>query len=271
MSIFQDQAYLVSDQYKDAGNLSARIQLHEQFSTNPYGWFRWAFDQIDLPPTAHILEVGCGSGKLWSENQYRLPHGWQVILSDFSQGMALECRTGLAKSFDRFTFEVSNAMAIPFPPVTFDAVLANHMLYHVPDLPHTLAEIARVLRGDGTLYAATNGEKHLLEVDQLIEDHLPSANRGFLHNKPSGCFTLENGLAQLSLWFSQVEVRQYNDSLVVTEAEPLLAYIHSMIPHWGIPESTAVEATLDETIRELIQRKGCIRIQKSSGVLVAKK
>ncbi len=35
-------------------------------------------------------------------------------------------------------------------------VLANHMLYHVPDLDRALAEIRRVLKPTGVLIAATN-------------------------------------------------------------------------------------------------------------------
>jgi cyclopropane fatty-acyl-phospholipid synthase-like methyltransferase len=36
----------------------------KRFSTNPYGWLRWVFDQFDLPPGARVLEVGCGTGQL---------------------------------------------------------------------------------------------------------------------------------------------------------------------------------------------------------------
>lgn len=46
MSKLQDQKYLLSDQYRNASNLNARIQLHQRFSTNTYGWFRWVFAYI---------------------------------------------------------------------------------------------------------------------------------------------------------------------------------------------------------------------------------
>jgi len=32
-----DQTYLRTDQYKDSSNFNARLQIHERFSTNPYG------------------------------------------------------------------------------------------------------------------------------------------------------------------------------------------------------------------------------------------
>jgi SAM-dependent methyltransferase len=175
------------------------------------------FDQIDLAPMAHILEVGCG-----------------------------------------------------FSSVTFDTVMAHHMLYHVPDRPKTLAEIDRVLKPDGTLYAATNGENHLLELDDLIRQINPSTD-GLFIEKPSMQFSLENGAIQLAPWFSQVQVRRYDDSLEVTAAESLLAYIHSMIPRWRMQPGVEEESTLAEAVCELTNRQGSIRIQKASGMFIAKK
>ena len=32
-------------QYRDASNISARIRLHHEFSTNPQGWFPWVYEQ----------------------------------------------------------------------------------------------------------------------------------------------------------------------------------------------------------------------------------
>jgi ubiquinone/menaquinone biosynthesis C-methylase UbiE len=270
MNKFRDPVYLATDQYRDASNLNARIHLHERFSTNSYGWFRWLFDQIDLALILHILEVGCGSGMVWSENLARLPQYWTVILSDFSYGMVLGCRNRLTNSLGQFRFTVSDVMAIPFSSATFDVVLAHHMLYHVPDRPKALAEIDRVLKPDGTLYAATNGENHLLELDDLIRQINPSMD-GLFIEKPSMQFNLENGAIQLAPWFRQVQVRRYTDSLEVTTAEPLLAYIHSMIPRWRMQPGAVEESTLAEAVHELINRQGCMHIQKASGVFIAKK
>ncbi len=271
MTNFQDHNYLVSSQYKDAGNLSARMQLHERYSTNPYGWFRWVFDQFDLPRSAHILELGCGSGRLWLENLYRLPGEWQVTLSDFSYGMLRGCHDSLVDGQDNFKFEVSDAMALPFSPATFDAVIANHMLYHVPNRRQALAEIGQVLKPDGTFYAATNGEQHLFELDQLMMRHISSSEEDLYQGKFNKSFTLENGASQLGLVFSQVKRRNYEDSLLVTEAEPLLAYIISMFPRWGMQGRSSQESLLGKAVHELIEREGSFSIQKSSGMFIARK
>src|ERR1700758_5420037 len=87
MSDLTNQSYLLNEQYKDAANLNARIQLHARFSTNKRGWNRWVFDQFKIPPNGRILELGCGPGKLWSSNLDGIGADWQITLSDFSEGM----------------------------------------------------------------------------------------------------------------------------------------------------------------------------------------
>jgi ubiquinone/menaquinone biosynthesis C-methylase UbiE len=226
MSQIADQSYL-KKQYQDASNLNDRIQIHVRFSTNRYSWHRWVFDQIELPEHAPVLELGCGPGRLWAENLERIPAGWQITLTDFSPGMLEEARRNLAGARP-FAFEVADAQAIPFGDATFDGVIANHMLYHVPDLPRVLAEIRRVLKPDGQFYATTIGETHLRELHDLAARFDPALVGwgGSLAHR----FRLENGTAQLAPFFGHVVLRRYDDALVVTAAEPIVAFVASSDP-----------------------------------------
>ncbi len=152
MSKFTDQQYLRTDQYRDSTNLDARVLIHQRFSTNPYGWFRWVFDRLlKLPENAKILELGCGPGYMWKENVERIPAGWNITLSDLSSGMVDAAWRNLIVSGRAFQFKEIDAQSIPFEDETFDAVIANHMLFHVPDRPKAIAEIKRVLKSAGHL------------------------------------------------------------------------------------------------------------------------
>ncbi len=102
----------VAGQYRDASNLEARIALHRRFGAGETPLPRWIFEQLDLPPDARILELGCGPGQLWSENEERIPDGWTVTLTDASPGMVRAARERLGPD-RRMAFRVAAARDIP--------------------------------------------------------------------------------------------------------------------------------------------------------------
>lgn len=254
--------YLISDQYATGSNLKARMQLHERFSTNSYGWHRWLFDQLDIAPRARILELGCGTGKLWQVNAYRIPAEWDITLSDFSAGMLETTKSELESSEKEFAWRVIEAENVPFSGGTFDAVIASHMLYHVADRPKSLSEIRRVLKVNGTLYATTNGNAHMKEIDELVED--PS-----FHDDTVANFGLENGMAQLEPFFDQIILTNYPDSLEVTDTESILQYLLSADGQKILSSDRL--SRIRKTMDTEIANKGFFHITKASGLFCCRK
>jgi ubiquinone/menaquinone biosynthesis C-methylase UbiE len=266
VSKLTDQQYLTTDQYRDASNLDARVAIHKRFSTNPYGWMNWVFDTLlKLPEDAKILELGCGPGYLWQENISRIPVEWRITLSDLSPGMLDAAWRNLVVTGRAFQFKEIDAQSIPFEDETFDAVIANHMLYHVPDRPKGLAEIRRVLKPDGHLLATTIGKNHLKEISNWIR----RVNSGTDFVSFGSPFTLENGFEQLKQFFPQVILSRYPDSLQVTEVKPILAFIRSTIHAAELPEVKLAKIRLD--LEKEIKEKGKIFITKDSGLFEAVK
>jgi len=257
-----DQAYLLNEQYKDSSNLNARIQLHELFSTNKQGVHSWLFGHYDLSPQARVLELGCGPATLWVKNLGRIPEGWDITLSDFSPGMLEDARRDLGEYQHRFKFEVVDAQSIPFDDESFDAVIANFMLYHVPDRPKAFAEIYRVLKPGGRFYAATLGKDHLRELDDMVST-LTGSERRMGGSAVLG-FLLENGAEQMAPWFPDVKLHRYGDGLVITEAEPLIAYIRSMSVAFDLDSDN-----LATFVRQELARDGAIHVTKDSGMFEA--
>lgn len=259
---------LLKHQYHTDANLQARIALHQQFSTNAYPWQRWVFDHLHLSERARVLELGCGPAQLWLENQDRIPATWEIILSDFSAGMLAAARANLQQIPRSFPYQRIDAQAIPFASASFDAVIANHMLYHVPDRPRALAEIRRVLKTGGWLLAATNGRPHMQELVDLRQRLLPNVDR-YLFQFNRIAFTLENGAAQLAPYFTDIVLDRYEDDLIVTESAPLVAYVRSMLS--GYPLLPTFNDALTDIIEKEIQKQGAFYIHKATGLFIAKR
>ena len=266
MSKYTDQNYLKNEQYKDASNLNARILLHERFSENKQGWAAWVFDTYEkLPSPAKVLELGSGSAFIWTQCPDRIPADWDITLSDLSEGMLTAARKNTSSLSREFSFREIDAQSIPFDDETFDIVIANHMLYHVPDRPKALAEIRRVLKDDGVLIAATNGKNHLLEMNKWLKAVSPDPDYSPFRLP----FTLDNGLEKLEPYFSSVEIMRYKDNLRVTDVELMMKYIDSVIKIKEV--SSSVLGQIEEELENLLATKGEIFIQKDSGVFKAVK
>jgi SAM-dependent methyltransferase len=155
---------------------------------------------------------------------------------------------------------LADAADLPLPDGAFHVAFANHMLYHVPDRPAAIRELARVLRPDGVLVAVTNGAGHMRELWPLARPRVGTAPPGI-----SATFSLENGAGQLGEGFADVELLRWDDGLEITEIEPVVAYIRSL------PAGDA--ADLDAARRvvgEAIAREGAFRVTKATGLFLAR-
>lgn len=260
---FTDPEFLKTSQYRDSSNLDARAGIHQRFSTNPYGWFNWVFDALlKLPENANILELGSGPGYMWKECAHGIPPTWQIMISDLSPGMLDAAWRNLVVTGRSFKFEQIDAQTIPYPDGTFDAVIANHMLYHVPDRKKALSEICRVLKPDGRLFAGTCGKDHMHEMwDQL--EHVSPIQRWTI----TSSFTLENGKEQLQEFFPHVEIFTYEDNLRVRDVSALVAYVRSMTSTSEFSEEQY--QSIERHFTEAMKSNGEIFITKASGLFLA--
>lgn len=265
MSELSNQHYLLTSQYNNAQKLEVRIQLHRRFSTNHSNWHRWVFDHFALPPHSAVLELGCGPGYLWRENADRIPAQWQITLSDFSPGMLQEIQQNVQDVPHPFTFQEIDAQSIPFADASLNAVIANHMLYHIPDRAKALAEIQRILKTGGVLYAATNGRTNMHELTALAA-HIEPRIVSLWGDNLKDTFYLESG-DELTPWFSPITIHRYEDALEITEAQPLIAYILSTTVASLFDEQLLQRAI--DVIQQKIAEEGTIHITKDTGLFEA--
>jgi ubiquinone/menaquinone biosynthesis C-methylase UbiE len=263
MTLFTDQKHLKENQYKDSKNLSARITIHQRFSTNGLNWQRWVWEQLPIQDGSWMLEVGCGPGHFWAENKDRIPNVKRVV-GDYSMGMVKEARAGIGGD----TFVNLDAQAIPLPSNRFDLVIANHMLYHLPRLAQGLREMARVLKPGGLLCAATNGANHMREMFDLAyqcDPRFEEVKKNF--NLTSG-FNLGNAAELLQKDFARVTIQPFENALWVTEAKPIVDFLIS-----GVKDQESVSpdrvAAITRHYQRIIDSKGGVHITKETGLVLA--
>jgi len=95
-----------------------------------------------------VLDLCCGQGALTA---MLIEAGANTTGIDFSQEMLALAKT-VASDAD---LRQGDAAALPFDDASFDIVICNFGMMHLPDQPKALAEIRRVLRPDGQFMMAT--------------------------------------------------------------------------------------------------------------------
>jgi ubiquinone/menaquinone biosynthesis C-methylase UbiE/uncharacterized protein YbaR (Trm112 family) len=114
-------------------------------------------DMLGLSPGAAVLEVGCGTGRDSFRLARRLDATGRLHMQDLSPRMVRACLTKMSDPPRAGTFvctvdySVSNAMALPFPDETFDAVFHFGGFNQFGDLKAGAAELARVAKRGGRI------------------------------------------------------------------------------------------------------------------------
>jgi len=114
-------------------------------------WRRRTIELLALSPASVVLDVGCGTGDLARSLRRQ---GHHAVGVDLSLGMLKAAHAGGAPLVQ------ADAVALPFPTESADAVVSGFAVRNFADLPGTLLELGRVLRPGGSLALLEVGEPH---------------------------------------------------------------------------------------------------------------
>ena len=243
-------------QYKTPDRLNRRISIHDQYSLNKQGFGNWIFERYQVKPGSRILELGCGTASMWKNKT--LPEGCILYLTDLSDGM-LDAARENAAHLPEAHFQRMDIQNIPFAEGSFECVIANMMLYHVPDLHKGLAEVRRVLKPGGAFYCATYGENGIMAYLSAL------LGRFGVTDPLNRRFTLQNGMAIMKAHFADVNRQDYPDALAVTDPEDLADYLYSLGSMADL--NPAYRPEIVDTLRREM-KNGVLLVPKEYGMFI---
>lgn len=163
-------------------------------------------------------------------------------------------------NYENTEYKVIDIQEIPYENETFDVVIANMILYHVPDIDKGLNEVRRVLKKGGHFYCATYGEHGIIEyLSKILSEY-------GVQNNINKNFTLQNGYEILSKTFSKVDKLEYIDSLAVTNVDDMIDYIYSL------SSMTTLNDVPKHIIKDVLMQNmtnGILNVPKEYGMFVA--
>jgi SAM-dependent methyltransferase len=103
---------------------------------------RLLFERVPAPCFDRCLEIGAGDG---FQSVFLANYAGLVVSTDIRLGKLAHPRR------ENVRYLYCDAEQIPFRSACFDLIFSSHLLEHLPDLAHALAELRSALRDDGLM------------------------------------------------------------------------------------------------------------------------
>lgn len=275
MPMYADST-LLRRQYANDKNLKIRQDIHSRYSVPSVQFPEWVLSRVEWRGDERVLDVGCGAGSYYDRIRDSMP-GVRYVGIDIEAGMldnhsARHANAGMSLA-------TADVQDLPFPDASFDVIMANHMLYHVPNIERALDECRRVLKPDGVLIAAANSANTMPEFNALYRRAImllssPGKIQSGSSAIPRSSFTLENGTLLLARHFYAVVRHDLPGALVFKAVEPVMDYLgtwrsmrESQLPTGVRWED--VMLIMREQFTRVIGHFGELVVNKLTGVLIA--
>lgn len=144
-----EQAQYVQEMF---GRIAKRYDLMNRLMTagQDTRWRKEVIRRSHLEPEGYLLDLGAGTGDLAREALHQLPD-CHTFAADFTLEMM---RVGKTRpNSQELNWGAANALNLPFPGETFDAVVSGFLLRNVSDIQQSLREQLRVLKAGGYMVA----------------------------------------------------------------------------------------------------------------------
>ncbi len=231
----------------------------------------WTLATLDWRGDETILNIGSGAG-----SHYACLMKAQPNVRYFAVDPSPQPRHKSACDAEKLA--AGDALTLPYATDSFDVVMANHVLYQMPDIDRCLTEIKRVLKPDGRVLAGAESLHTTPELQVLIRRAvvLLSENGANVQplSLPCDAFALENGTRILARHFYAVVRHDLPLQLVFEAVEPALEYLEGMrdLRQHDLPNDVSWDdmmLIMQQQLSQLLQALGTLEISIACGALVA--
>lgn len=200
-----------------------------------------------------VLETAAGTGIVTRAVHQRLPNS-AIIATDLNSGM-LEVATRRLQ-FDRVSFQVADALRLPFASDSFDLVICQFGIMFFPDRVRANAEAHRVLKSGGHYIVVTFDALDRNPVARIVGDAVcalfPDDPPTYMEQGPF-CYTEPKQIEQdlRSAGFSRIEIQTralqsraasaYEAALGICQGGPFRTEIEQRDPE-GLDRATSAAA-----------------------------
>ena len=163
-----ERARLVQEMFQ---RIAPRYDLMNRLMTGGQDirWRKLVVRLAALPPNGRLLDLGAGTGDLAREARRQFPDS-DVLAADFTVNMMRAGRSAYPNT--PIDWSAADALRLPFPDASFDAVISGFLLRNVVDLPRALAEQMRVLKPNGRIIALDTTRPKPTLLSPLIRFHM---------------------------------------------------------------------------------------------------
>ena len=158
---------------------------------------------------AQVLDLGTGTARIPILIAQARPE-WQIVAIDLAESMLAIARENVvrAKLETQIQLQFMDAKQLPYPSSSFDGVISNSLIHHLPDPLPFFREVKRVLKPQGFI---------------LLRDLL----------RPSSTAIAEAMVAEIGTEYSPHQTQLFRDSL---GAAFTLAEIQSLVETVGLSD-----------------------------------
>jgi trans-aconitate methyltransferase len=154
---------------KESTSYSWDANDYAKQSTNQQKWARELITKLNLQGDEHILDIGCGDGKVTAEIAMNVPDGKVVGMDSSSSMIELAQNEFPQEKYENLSFKTGDARKFSFNE-RFDLIFSNATLHWVIDHQPVLKNIYNCLKPGGRILLQMGGKGNAANILDVLDD-----------------------------------------------------------------------------------------------------